>query len=306
MVANTVIFDIDGTLADLTHRLHHIKDSGKDYDAFFAKCVDDKPIEPICRLLRILKQHLLVILVSGRSDAVRKETIAWLNKHQLAYDELHMRKAGDLRKDHIVKAEILEQIQRVHTILFVVDDRTSVVNMWRSKGLTCLQCDQWDEEQGRLLPVRQGALTLMVGPSRAGKSSWLRKWASEMGRGHQIITSDGLRQELCGDWRDQSKNDEVFAALHELVSTRLRHGLDTVVDATNIRRKDRLTLVELAKGGPVRYFIIDRPLEEKLRDRGDIPEAVVIKHDNTFKSQIKDILAGDNMKNVTVLDLRKE
>ena len=42
---STIICDIDGTLADLHHRLHHIKNGNKNWDAFFAEVKDDLPIQ---------------------------------------------------------------------------------------------------------------------------------------------------------------------------------------------------------------------------------------------------------------------
>ena len=83
--------------------------------------------------------------------------------------------------------------------------------MWRERGLTCLQCRDWDERE----PAAPGLLTLMVGPSGAGKSHWL---ASKDARAHgihpsHVISSDQFRADLCGDFRDQTKNDEVFEAV---------------------------------------------------------------------------------------------
>lgn len=303
-----VIFDIDGTLADATHRLHHIKAKSPNWDTFFAECVTDPVIEPIRELAQIVNaQGYRIILVSGRSAKVRAQTEEWLDINDVPYQELHMRAEGDYRQDFIVKSQILDAIlAEGHEIAFVVDDRPSVVAMWRERGLTCLQCRDWNEKTSSQI----GLLTLMVGPSGAGKSYWL------MGDGPRslgihpshVISSDQIRADLCGDFRDQTKNDEVFTALHAIVKIRLSHGLPTVIDATNLRRKDRLAAVALANGGKVRYILIDRPIEEKRRDAGwraTLPIDLIAKHAQTFGSQIKDILAADEQVNVEVLDLRR-
>jgi predicted kinase len=217
-----------------------------------------------------------------------------------------MRKGGDHRSDVIVKSEILDEIlARGHDIAFVVDDRPRVVEMWRQRGLTCLQCRDWEERK----KPGKAVLTLMVGPSGAGKSYWLRgdRYAEYEIHPSHIVSSDQIRQDLCGDFRDQSRNDEVFTALHAVAKERLRHGLPTVIDATNLRRKDRLACVELNAGGPVHYIVIDRPMEEKRRDAGwraELPFDLLAKHDQTFRSQEKEILAGDGLSNVTVIDMR--
>ena len=303
-----VLFDIDGTLADLSHRLHHITRHPINWDAFFAAVGDDAVIEPVRELAQALHgAGYRIILVSGRTDKVRDLTIGWLNANAIPFDALLMRREGDTRQDFIVKSELLDVIlAEGHEILCVVDDRPSVVAMWRERGLTCLQCRDWDEPRA----IAPGLLTLMVGPSGAGKSTWL---TTEDAKAHgihpsHVVSSDQFRGDLCGDFRDQTRNDDVFAAVHAVARARLSHGLPTVIDATNLRRKDRMTAVSIATGGKVRYVVIDRPMEEKVRDAGwraALPIDLLAKHQQTLNSQIKDILAGDRLPNVEVIDLRR-
>lgn len=302
-----VIFDIDGTLADLTHRLHHVKGSHKNYDKFFETVHLDAPIGDIIHLADVLNNaDKVILLVSGRPEKTRQATEKWMQDNGVHYHGLFMRPDNDFRPDYIVKSQILDGIlAEGFEIDFVVDDRPSVVAMWRERGLTCLQCRDWNEVEG---PTKKGLLTLMVGPSCAGKSSWLKTMV-DSGKVHpsHIISSDQIRLDLCGDFRDQSKNEAVFAALHALVAMRLKHGMDTIVDATNLKRKDRLGIVELAKEGPVKYLVINRSMEEKYKDAGwrtEVPFDLIAKHEQTFASQLKDILLGDNQPNVKVVDLR--
>lgn len=304
-----IICDLDGTLTDTSHRLHHVKGPKKDWDAFFDGIPDDPIVGPVADIVDMYAADgVAILLCSGRPEKCREKTQEWLNKNDVEYTQLYMRPDDDWRPDHIVKSQILDGILADgYEPIFVLDDRSSVVKMWRERGLTCLQCAPSEPE----VP-NTAVLSLMVGPSGAGKSTWLRSCGG-LGYGilpSHIVSSDDIRQNLCGDWRDQSKNAEVFAALHAVVSTRLRNGLPTVVDATNLRRKDRLEVASLAQGRcPVRYFVIDRPMKEKRRDggwRNEIPDFDLIgKHDQTFHSQIADILLGDNLPNVTVIDLRR-
>jgi phosphoglycolate phosphatase-like HAD superfamily hydrolase len=138
------LFDIDGTLSDVTHRLHYIAGT-KDWDSFFAACVDDPPIEHACTLARtLIDADREVIFVSGRSDRVHDETRTWLKQHvhlNAGYGlRLYMRKHGDHREDHVVKGELLDRIiQDGFTPLIAFDDRDQVVKMWRECGVPCYQ-----------------------------------------------------------------------------------------------------------------------------------------------------------------------
>lgn len=147
-----IICDIDGTVADLSQRLHHIKAADgtpvlkPNWDAFFDDCFDDEPIDKVFEIVRALKVagHSIIFL-SGRSDRVRGLTNRWLMTHShLKGYWLFMRKHGDHRPDNQVKAELLDLAQQQlefsdAEILCVLDDRRQVVDMWRERGLLCLQ-----------------------------------------------------------------------------------------------------------------------------------------------------------------------
>lgn len=134
------IFDIDGTLADLSHRLHHILETPKNWDAFFDACGEDKPIEHVCGLARLLGQTGTLILVSGRSERCRFQTVTWLQKHKIDCLGLYMRKNGDHRPDNIVKGEILDKILNDgFSPIMAFEDRDQVVKMWRERGIPCAQ-----------------------------------------------------------------------------------------------------------------------------------------------------------------------
>jgi len=107
------------------------------YDA--GRCEEDTLNEPIRSILLAAPEDK-ILLVSGRQDQYKSQTERWLATHNIRYDALIMRKTGDMRKDSIIKQEIFENEIRDHyNIRFVLDDRNSVVEMWRSVGLTCLQ-----------------------------------------------------------------------------------------------------------------------------------------------------------------------
>lgn len=142
----TYIFDIDGTIADLSHRLPHIQKEPKDWPSFFAAVPDDKPIHHIIKLAIDLElAGAAIVYVSGRSDECRKATETWLQQHALPDGRVFMRKAGDHRPDHQVKVELLEQLRAEgHKPVMAFDDRNQVVKMWRELGIPCAQVADGD------------------------------------------------------------------------------------------------------------------------------------------------------------------
>lgn len=144
-----VVFDIDGTVADIEHRRHHVrKEPGvkKDWYRFNLEMVNDKPKNDIIQLVRDMSKSYPIVFCSGRTDDFRKETEEWLKTHipDVKF-ELYMRPRNDSRQDNIIKEIILDfELQTRYDILCVFDDRDQVVKMWRDRGITCLQVDYGD------------------------------------------------------------------------------------------------------------------------------------------------------------------
>lgn len=142
-----IIVDIDGTLADASHRLPLIQGEHKDWRGFFAASKYDKPIPHICALVHALKGNYRAVFVSGRSDECRGITETWLENQGFYLPHVYMRREGDHRPDHKVKLELLEQVRTDfpgEPIAFALDDRNQVVEMWRANGVPCLQVAEGD------------------------------------------------------------------------------------------------------------------------------------------------------------------
>lgn len=158
MTDKIVIFDLDGTLANIDHRLHHVQNGNKNWDAFYKACPDDGPIDPIIELARMCDDagHAVVIS-SGRSENVRAETEAWLDKHGVNYARLFMRPNQCFVPDQALKKAWLDEglFGPKENILFVVEDRDRMVQMWRQQGLLTLQCAQWIEEGEVSFPLKK-------------------------------------------------------------------------------------------------------------------------------------------------------
>lgn len=132
-----IICDLDGTLAIIKDR--------SPFDA--AKCENDLLNEPIAEIVKTYaSQGTRIILLSGRQDEHKEQTINWLAKYEIPYDDLLMRKTKDSRKDSVIKKEIVDNhIKGKYFIRFVLDDRDQVVDMWRKEiGFACLQVNYGD------------------------------------------------------------------------------------------------------------------------------------------------------------------
>lgn len=139
-----ILFDLDGTLADITHRRPLIEKPNKvdaDWRAFYAACIHDAPNRAVVATWHAFDNWGYERwIVSGRSDEVAGDTRRWLQTHNLRPDKILMREASDHQPDTKLKKSWLDSgaIPK-REVLCVFDDRDSVVAMWRAEGLTCFQ-----------------------------------------------------------------------------------------------------------------------------------------------------------------------
>lgn len=149
------VFDIDGTLANGDHRLHHIvRTDGqpKDWDAYFDACGGDAPHEHIIELASDLRDSgAVIVYVSGRNERCREATEKWLDSHGLPTkfyipqsDQnrslVYMRGLKDFQDDDKLKIKLLEQVRADgFDPIMAFDDRDRVVAAWRAAGIPCAQ-----------------------------------------------------------------------------------------------------------------------------------------------------------------------
>jgi hypothetical protein len=131
------VFDLDGTICDVRHRRQFVATKPRNWDAWNAGLVNDTPNIAVQIVFQALRndQEVDLIIVSGRSDDYKEQTIKWLTDNEIFYDEIYMRKYKDHRDDAVVKGEIADEIEKTHQILGVFDDRQRVVNMWIERGI---------------------------------------------------------------------------------------------------------------------------------------------------------------------------
>jgi phosphoglycolate phosphatase-like HAD superfamily hydrolase len=140
MMTPCYIFDIDGTLADNSHRTHHLLKTPKDWDAYHKDFESDTPIVHACRSAADLSRYHQIVFCSGRHDGQRDGTQKWLLEHVGIATPLYMRREADHRLDSVIKKELLERIRKDgFEPVMVFDDRNQVVEMWRAAGIPCFQ-----------------------------------------------------------------------------------------------------------------------------------------------------------------------
>lgn len=164
-----VIFDLDGTLADVRHRRHHvqkeamrhkcclnpdcadchgnnviIEPQAPDWDSWNAEMHLDLPNGCVIEMFNYHRSiGDQIIICTGRFRKFNEVTLRWLKENNIIPNMLFMRPDGNYDSDYIVKKEMLEHIRGLGIYPHLsYDDRDSVVKMWREQGLTCFQVSE--------------------------------------------------------------------------------------------------------------------------------------------------------------------
>jgi phosphoglycolate phosphatase-like HAD superfamily hydrolase len=138
------VLDIDGVLADVRHRLHHLRSRPKDWDAFFAAAPLDPPLPQGVDLAARLAEGHDIAYVTGRPSRCREDTLRWLREHGLPDGRLLTRPGGDFRASHVTKLELLRGLERDAEVALVVDDDDRVVRTLTRHGYTVLHATWGD------------------------------------------------------------------------------------------------------------------------------------------------------------------
>ena len=174
-----IIFDIDGTLMDINHRRHFVEGETKDWKSFVDNIKHDTPNYPVVNILEQLSDNAHIYdavfyFLTGRNEAQREITqdqIQGFSFNEENFPRIYgikddiyriydcweeillMRPDGDYRPDAELKSELFNKLVDTWTFMFngekdqdtiIFDDRQSVVDMWRARGLTCFQVAKGD------------------------------------------------------------------------------------------------------------------------------------------------------------------
>ena len=148
-----IVFDIDGVLADCSHRLHYIQKPIKDYDKFYSdeEIIKDRLIWDITDIIIALgnfddytgvneEDETRFIFVSGRNRKCLNSTARWLERNLNIFidkDNLFLHPENDYRPAHEVKESLIEKHIGFENILFAFDDDDKVNDMYKKHGVIC-------------------------------------------------------------------------------------------------------------------------------------------------------------------------
>ena len=146
--------DLDGVLADVRHRLHHLQSRPKNWDGFFADAPDDPLLTEGRAVVDKLAADHEIVYLTGRPERCRRDTVEWLTAHELPSGRLLMRRDSDRRPSRVMKTQVVQRLASETTVAICVDDDISVVRALRQAGFRVLHAD-WMAEQPSLFTAQE-------------------------------------------------------------------------------------------------------------------------------------------------------
>ena len=133
-----ILCDIDGTIADNSHRQFLLKNNNN-WDKFFLEMKNDLPIYPVInKVIDEFRDGKEIIFLTGRPSNYEKETNEWLKKYFTFEYKLVMRRENDRRNKLIVKKELFLNNFSVNEIDYVIDNDSELLHQWKELGLRAL------------------------------------------------------------------------------------------------------------------------------------------------------------------------
>lgn len=141
------VLDIDATLSDVRHRLHHIEQWPKNWEAFFAAAKHDGPLPDGLLVAKSLADEHEIVYLTGRPERIRRDTQRWLEQHGLPKGRLLMRRDSDRRPSVTMKLYQLRRLSEERTVAVLVDDDLAVCVAAEKTGFTVLRANWALDEQ---------------------------------------------------------------------------------------------------------------------------------------------------------------
>lgn len=140
---HVLVVDIDGVVADVRHRLHHLEGGSRDWEAFFAAMGADPVLAQGQALVtKARAEGHGIVYLTGRPERWRADTVIWLASHGLEGDDLFMRPDADRRPARVFKVEVLRRLASSAEIVALVDDDPEVLAAVAATGVAT-QLAEW-------------------------------------------------------------------------------------------------------------------------------------------------------------------
>lgn len=151
MKPTAYIFDVDGTLANVSPFLYHIRNTDNDpafkknFDKFHSDSINALPnFEVVQMLNNAAADGHAIVVVTARKEHWRPHTSLWLAKNNILSHAMFMRGNNDHRPDYEIKKDILDSILSVWDVIHAVDDNPAVIQLWQEHGIPTTKIGTWD------------------------------------------------------------------------------------------------------------------------------------------------------------------
>lgn len=141
------IFDMDGTLADVSGIRHLVAGPSRDFHQFHSESVNSPPNPDVVQAARDAAEaghH--VAIVTARKAKYRNPTAMWLALNEVPSHSMHMRADTDQRPDYEVKKDIHRKLSRQFDIVHAHDDNPNVVRLWQEHGIPTTVVPGWKDD----------------------------------------------------------------------------------------------------------------------------------------------------------------
>lgn len=151
------IIDVDGVVADVRHRLHHLEGRRKHWQAFFEAAHLDGLHDEGKAIVEQLRPDHEIVYLTGRPRWLERVTLDWLAEHGLDGHRLVMRPDTDTRPAAVLKVDVLRTLAKGRTVAVVVDDDDRVIAAMTQAGYPTFRAT-WEKrviEEQRALETAQ-------------------------------------------------------------------------------------------------------------------------------------------------------